>query len=137
MSQMKRNIQDRMSTIESDVTMPVQFISPKPLQARIKEFFTTNQLSQFMQQENILSELEHFERFLLLVLEVSTDCAPVLKFATFTLLTTADSVRFTRQKVQTSVLFCVFHLCSLNEFGMIETPYAKVKTEKSPAKFSI
>jgi DNA-directed RNA polymerase beta subunit len=41
---MKRNIQDRMSTIESDVTMPVQFISPKPLQARIKEFFTTNQL---------------------------------------------------------------------------------------------
>jgi DNA-directed RNA polymerase subunit beta len=59
LSQMKRNIQDRMSTIESDVTMPVQFISPKPLQARIKEFFTTNQLSQFMQQENILSELEH------------------------------------------------------------------------------
>ena len=59
MSQMKRNIQDRMSTVESDVTLPVQFISPKPLQARIKEFFTTNQLSQFMQQENILTELEH------------------------------------------------------------------------------
>ena len=59
MSQMKRNIQDRMSTVDSDVTMPVQFISPKPLQARIKEFFTTNQLSQFMQQENILTELEH------------------------------------------------------------------------------
>ncbi len=59
MSQMRRNIQDRMSTIESDVTMPVQFISPKPLQARIKEFFTTNQLSQFMQQENILAEIEH------------------------------------------------------------------------------
>ena len=59
MSQIKRNIQDRMSTVEPDVTLPVQFISPKPLQARIKEFFTTNQLSQFMLQENILSELEH------------------------------------------------------------------------------
>ncbi|MCK5059793.1 MAG: DNA-directed RNA polymerase subunit beta [Candidatus Pacebacteria bacterium] len=59
MSQIKRNIQNRMSTIETDVTLPVQFISPKPLQARIKEFFTTNQLSQFMQQENALTEIEH------------------------------------------------------------------------------
>jgi DNA-directed RNA polymerase subunit beta len=59
MTQMKRNIQDRMSTIEPDITLPVNFISPRPLQARIKEFFTTNQLSQFMQQENVLSEIEH------------------------------------------------------------------------------
>jgi DNA-directed RNA polymerase subunit beta len=51
MAQIKRNIQNRMSTIDTDVTLPVQFISPKPLQARIKEFFTTNQLSQFMQQK--------------------------------------------------------------------------------------
>ncbi len=59
MAQIKRNIQNRMSTIETDITLPVQFISPKPLQARIKEFFTTNQLSQFMQQTNSLEELEH------------------------------------------------------------------------------
>jgi DNA-directed RNA polymerase subunit beta len=59
MTQIKRNIQDRMSTIDQSVTMPMQFISPKPLQARIKEFFNTNQLSQFMLQENILSEMEH------------------------------------------------------------------------------
>jgi len=59
MSQMKRNIQDRMSTIDSDATLPIQFISPRPLQARIKEFFTTNQLSQFMAQYNTLTEIEH------------------------------------------------------------------------------
>lgn len=59
MAQIKRNIQNRMSTIDTDVTLPVQFISPKPLQARMKEFFTTNQLSQFMQQTNTLEELEH------------------------------------------------------------------------------
>ncbi|MBX4200252.1 DNA-directed RNA polymerase subunit beta [Candidatus Parcubacteria bacterium] len=59
MAQIKRNIQNRMSTNDTDVTLPVQFISPKPLQARIKEFFTTNQLSQFMQQENALTEIEH------------------------------------------------------------------------------
>ncbi|MDE1941466.1 MAG: DNA-directed RNA polymerase subunit beta, partial [Patescibacteria group bacterium] len=40
LSQMKRNIQDRMSTIDPEVTMPVSFIYPRPLQARIKEFFT-------------------------------------------------------------------------------------------------
>jgi DNA-directed RNA polymerase subunit beta len=59
MTQMKRNIQNRMSTIEADTTLPVNFISPRPLQARIKEFFTTNQLSQFMQQDNLLYEIEH------------------------------------------------------------------------------
>ncbi len=62
MSQMKRNIQDRMSTIDPETSLPMAFISPRPLQARIKEFYTTNQLSQFMGQENILSELEHLRR---------------------------------------------------------------------------
>ena len=39
LTQMKRNIQDRMSTIDTDATLPMQFISPRPLQARLKEFF--------------------------------------------------------------------------------------------------
>jgi DNA-directed RNA polymerase subunit beta len=62
MTQIKRNIQNRMSTIDTDANLPMQFISPRPLQARIKEFFTTNQLSQFMSQENILAEIEHLRR---------------------------------------------------------------------------
>jgi len=59
MAQIKRNIQNRMSTVDTSMTLPVNFISPKPLQARIKEFFTTSQLSQFMQQDNALTEIEH------------------------------------------------------------------------------
>jgi DNA-directed RNA polymerase subunit beta len=59
LSRMKRNIQDRMSTVEQETTQPIQMINPRPLQAAIKEFFTTNQLSQFMQQQNILTEMEH------------------------------------------------------------------------------
>jgi DNA-directed RNA polymerase subunit beta len=59
LTHMKRNIQDRMSTIDADASLPQQFVNPRPLQARIKEFFTTNQLSQFMQQTNALEELEH------------------------------------------------------------------------------
>ena len=58
LTRMKRNIQDRMSTIESETSLPIQLVNPRPLQAIIKEFFTTNQLSQFMQQQNILAEVE-------------------------------------------------------------------------------
>jgi DNA-directed RNA polymerase subunit beta len=58
MTRMKRNIQDRMSTIEAETSLPIQILNPRPLQAAIKEFFTTNQLSQFMQQQNVLAELE-------------------------------------------------------------------------------
>jgi DNA-directed RNA polymerase subunit beta len=59
MTRMKRNIQDRMSTIEAETSLPMAIINPRPLQAAIKEFFTTNQLSQFSQQQNILAEVEH------------------------------------------------------------------------------
>lgn len=59
MSRMKRNIQDRMSTIDAETSLPMQIINPRPLAASIKEFFTANQLSQFMDQQNILAELEH------------------------------------------------------------------------------
>src|SRR3989338_2823302 len=59
MTQMKRNIQDRMSTVETDTILPINFVSPRPLQARLKEFFTTNQLSQLMSQGNVLDEVEH------------------------------------------------------------------------------
>ncbi len=59
MSRMKRNTRDRMSTIESETTLPVALINPRPFQAAVREFFTANQLSQFMDQQNILSELEN------------------------------------------------------------------------------
>lgn len=59
MTRMKRNIQDRMSTIEAETSLPMAIVNPRPLQAAIKEFYTTNQLSQFSQQQNILAEVEH------------------------------------------------------------------------------
>ncbi len=59
MSRMKRNIQDRMSTIELTTAFPTAFVNPRPFQAAVREFFTANQLSQFTEQQNILAELEH------------------------------------------------------------------------------
>jgi DNA-directed RNA polymerase subunit beta len=59
MIQVKRNIQDRMSVVEADTNQPTAIVNQRPLQARIKEFFATNQLSQFMNQDNLLAEIEH------------------------------------------------------------------------------
>jgi len=63
MSRMKRNIQDRMSTVESETTLPMALVNPRPFHASVHEFFTANQLSQFMDQHNILAELEHMRLF--------------------------------------------------------------------------
>jgi DNA-directed RNA polymerase subunit beta len=131
MAQIKRNIQDRMSTIDVDTSLPVQLVNQRPLQARIKEFFTTNQLSQFMDQENVLAEMEHLR-----------------------LLTALGPGGLTRERASIEVrdvhtshygrvcpihtpegpnIGLVLHLATYakpNHFGIIETPYAKVKNGK-------
>ena len=62
MTRMKRTIQDRMSTLDQTTLTPAHLINARPFMAILKEFFTTNQLSQFMNQVNVLSELEHLRR---------------------------------------------------------------------------
>jgi len=61
-ARMERNIKDRMSTSDIATVMPSQLINPRPFVAAIKEFFSSGQLSQFMDQHNPLSELEHKRR---------------------------------------------------------------------------
>lgn len=128
MAQIKRNMQNRMSTVETDVTLPIHFIMPKPLQARIKEFFTTNQLSQFMGQENALAEIEHLRTLSALgpgglnrsragfeVRDVHTShygrLCPI----------------HTPEGPNIGLILHLSVFARINEFGMIETPYAKVK----------
>ncbi|MDP3696633.1 MAG: DNA-directed RNA polymerase subunit beta [Candidatus Taylorbacteria bacterium] len=61
-ARMERNIKDRMSTSDLATVMPSQLINSRPFVAAIKEFFSSGQLSQFMDQHNPLSELEHKRR---------------------------------------------------------------------------
>ena len=61
-SRMERNIKDRMSTSDIATVLPSQLINARPFVAALKEFFASGQLSQFMDQENPLSELEHKRR---------------------------------------------------------------------------
>ncbi|OIO29270.1 DNA-directed RNA polymerase subunit beta [Candidatus Nomurabacteria bacterium CG_4_10_14_0_2_um_filter_30_12] len=131
MMQIKRNIQDRMSIIDVDTALPIHIINQRPLQARIKEFFTTNQLSQFMSQENILAEIEHIR-----------------------LLSALGPGGLTRERAGLEVrdvhpshygrvcpihtpegpnIGLILHLSTyakINDFGIIETPYIKVKNGK-------
>ncbi len=128
MTRVKRNIQDRMSTIETETSLPIQLVNPRPLQAAIKEFFTTNQLSQFMQQQNMLAELEG--------LRTLSALGPGGL--------TRERAGFEVRDVHTSHYgrLCPIHTpegpniglilrlsmyARVNRFGIIETPYAKVE----------
>lgn len=128
MTQIKRNIQDKMSTVDSDIAAPVQLINQRPLQARVKEFFTTGQLSQFMDQENVLSELENIrtltalgtggltrERAGLEVRDVHTShygrVCPI----------------HTPEGPNIGLVLHLSTYAKTNHFGIIETPYAVVK----------
>ena len=62
MLRMERIIKDRMSTIEISEAEPKNIINPRPFASQVKEFFTLSQLSQFMDNENPLAELEHKRR---------------------------------------------------------------------------
>ena len=131
MMQIKRNIQDRMSIIDVQTAMPIQIINQRPLQARIKEFFTTNQLSQFMAQENVLYEIEHLrtlsalgpggltrERAGLEVRDVHPShygrVCPI----------------HTPEGPNIGLILHLSTYAKINEFGIIETPYVKVTKGK-------
>jgi DNA-directed RNA polymerase subunit beta len=131
MAQIKRNVQNRMSTIDSDSTLAVNFISVKPLQARIKEFFTTNQLSQFMQQENGLTEIEHLRTLSALGpgglnrsragIEVR-DVHPS-HYGRLCPIHTPEGPNI-------GLILRLSVYARINHFGMIEAPYVKVKKGK-------
>jgi len=131
MTRMKRNLQDRMSTIDADTTLPIQFINPRPLQAAIKEFFATNQLSHYMTQDNILTELVHLRT------------VSALGPGGLTRERAGYEVRdvhpshygrvcpvHTPEGPNIGLVLRLSTYARVNNFGMIETPYAKVKNGK-------
>jgi len=58
----ERAVRERLSLAESEGLMPQDLINAKPVSAAIKEFFGSSQLSQFMDQNNPLSEITHKRR---------------------------------------------------------------------------
>ncbi|NIN39293.1 MAG: DNA-directed RNA polymerase subunit beta [Gammaproteobacteria bacterium] len=58
----ERAVKERLSLAETEELMPQELINAKPVSAVIKEFFGSSQLSQFMDQNNPLSEVTHKRR---------------------------------------------------------------------------
>ncbi len=58
----ERAVRERLALAESEGLMPQELINAKPVAAAIKEFFGSSQLSQFMDQNNPLSEVTHKRR---------------------------------------------------------------------------
>ncbi|MEK7090159.1 MAG: DNA-directed RNA polymerase subunit beta, partial [Patescibacteria group bacterium] len=126
-TRMKKAIQDRMSTLDVFIVTPAQLINSRPVMAVLKEFFTTNQLSQFMDQDNILSELEHLRR-----LSALGQGGLTRERAGFEVRDAHPSHYGRICPIQTPEgpnIGLVVHLANfskVNSFGILETPYRKV-----------
>ncbi len=62
LSRLERVVRERMTTHDTEDVTPQSLINIKPVQAAVKEFFGSSQLSQFMDQNNPLGELTHKRR---------------------------------------------------------------------------
>jgi len=131
LSRTERIIRDRMSTLEPSDLMPSQLINARPFIATVKEFFTSSQLSQFMDQINPLAELEHKRR-----LSAMGPGGLTRERAGFEVRDVHSSHYGRICPIETPEgpnIGLVGHLATcarLNDFGFIETPYRRVKQGK-------
>ncbi len=130
LARMERIVKDRMSTQEMEALSPNKLINARPVISAIREFFMSSQLSQFMDQTNPLSELEHKRRVSALGPGgLSRDRAG---FEVRDVHTTHYGRICPIATPEGPNIGLVNHLSSfarVNEFGFIETPYRKVLRE--------
>jgi len=128
---MERIIKDRMSTLDIFTLTPNQLINPKPVMAVVREFFSSSQLSQFMDNENPLAELEHKRR-----LTATGPGGLTRERAGFEVRDVQPSHYGRICPIQTPEgpnIGLVGHLAGfskVNSYGFLETPYFKVKNGK-------
>jgi DNA-directed RNA polymerase subunit beta len=132
---MVRNVKDRMSTCDPLTVVPGQLINPRPVAASVKEFFSSSQLSQFMDQVNPLAELEHKRR-----LSAMGPGGLTRERAGFEVRDVHHSHYGRICPVETPEgpnIGLVGHMASyarVNEYGFLETPYLKIAKEVANEK---
>jgi len=127
-TRMERIIKDRMSTLDVDLISPSQLINPRPVMAVAKEFFASSQMSQFMDNENPLAELEHKRR-----LSATGPGGLTRERAGFEVRDVQPSHYGRICPIETpegASVGLVGHLAgfaNINPFGFLETPYFRVE----------
>lgn len=128
LSRMEKTVKERMSIQDVDELTPQDLLNAKPLSASIKEFFGSYQLSQFMDQNNPLSEITHKRRLSALgpgglnrdragfeVRDVHTS-----HYGRICPIETPEGPNI-------GLITSLTTYAKINEFGFIETPYRKVE----------
>lgn len=127
LSRMERVIRERMNTQNNDVITPQALVNIRPVVAAIKEFFGSSQLSQFMDQNNPLSELTHKRR-----LSALGPGGLSRERAGFEVRDVHNSHYGRMCPIETpegpniGLIGSLATYARINEFGFMETPYRKV-----------
>jgi len=128
---MERIVKDRMSTLDILTLAPIQLINPRPVITIIKQFFIASQMSQFMDNENPLAELEHKRR-----LSATGPGGLTRERAGFEVRDVQPSHYGRICPIETPEgpnIGLVGHMASfakVNPYGFLETPYFKVEKGK-------
>ena len=127
----ERSAKERLSFAESESLMPQDIINSKSVSATIKEFFCSSQLSQFMDQNNPLSEITHKRRISALGpgglsrdragFEVR-DVHPT-HYGRVCPIETPEGPNI-------GLINSLAVFASINEYGFLESPYKKIKNSK-------
>ncbi len=127
LARMARTIRERMNVRDNEVFTPIDLINAKTLSSVINSFFGTNQLSQFMDQTNPLSEITHKRRLSALGPGgLSRERAGFevrdVHYTHYGRLCTIETPEGPNIGLISSL--CVY--AKVNKLGFIETPYRKV-----------
>ncbi len=125
---MERSIKERMNLLDMETVLPHDLINAKPVVAAIKEFFSSSQLSQFMDQTNPLAEITHKRR-----LSALGPGGLTRERAGFEVRDVHPSHYSRICPIETpegpniGLITSLATYARINEFGFIEAPYRKVR----------
>ena len=124
---MERSIKERMNLLDMETVLPHDLINAKPVVAAVKEFFSSSQLSQFMDQTNPLAEITHKRR-----LSALGPGGLTRERAGFEVRDVHPSHYSRICPIETpegpniGLITSLATYARINEFGFIEAPYRKV-----------
>ena len=128
MYRMERVVRERMTTEDADAITPQSIVNVRPVVASLKEFFGSSQLSQFMDQTNLLAGLTHRRRLSALGARgLTRERAPIevrdvhpTHYGRMCPIETPEGPNI-------GLIGSLASYARVNEFGFIQTPYRRVE----------